>query len=58
MVIIMRKKKIKKEDKKEEKKVLVKEEVIESKEDIGDVLDLVADENNPIGDGLEFKGSD
>lgn len=41
--------------KKEEKKVVVKEEVIEDKEDIGEVLDLVADEENPIGDGLEYK---
>lgn len=41
--------------KKEEKKVVVKEEVIETKEDIGEVLDLVADENNPVSDGLEYK---
>ena len=35
----------------EEKKL--KEEVKET--EVGEVLDLTADENNPVGDGLEFK---
>ena len=35
-----------------EEKELV-EEVVET--DVGEVLTLTADENNPIGDGLEFK---
>lgn len=45
----IRKKKSKKETQVEEKL----DEVLK-KEDIGDVLELVADENNPIGDGREF----
>lgn len=44
------KKKNKKE--KEIKEVTEKEEVI--KTSIGEVLQLVADESNPIGDGKEF----
>ena len=35
-----------------EEKELV-EEVVET--EVGEVLNLTADENNPIGDGLEFK---
>lgn len=38
----------------EEKKL--EEEVKET--EVGEVLDLTADENNPIGDGLEFKDGD
>lgn len=33
--------------------VKLEEEVKDT--EVGEVLDLTADENNPIGDGLEFK---
>lgn len=46
----MRKKKNKKEE--------IKEDVIVKDEDIGEVLELTADENNPVSDGLEFAGGD
>ena len=38
---------------KEEK--LVKEEVEVEKTDVGEVLSIIADEDNPVSDGLEFK---
>ena len=46
----MRKKKIKKEE--------IKEDVIVNEEDIGEVLPIIADEDNPVSDGLEFAGGD
>ena len=46
----MLKKKTKKKKEKE-----VQEDVIVKIENIGEVLPEIADENNPIGDGLEFK---
>lgn len=46
----MRKKKNKKEE--------IKEDVIVKDEDIGEVLELTADEDNPASDGLEFAGGD
>lgn len=46
----MRKKKIKKEE--------IKEDVIVTEEDIGEVLPIIADENNPVSDGLEYKDGD
>lgn len=45
-------KKIKKTEKKEK---VIKEEVKVKESDIGEILELIADENNPIGDGLEYK---
>ena len=46
----MRKKKIKKEE--------IKEDVIVNEEDIGEVLPIVCDEENPVSDGLEFYGGE
>ena len=52
----MRKKKIEKEDNKIKE---IKEKVDVLVTEVGDVLNITADENNPIGDGKEFKdGSD
>ena len=57
MVIKMRKKKT---SKKEDNKIKeIKEKVDVFVTEVGDVLNITADENNPIGDGKEFKdGSD
>jgi len=46
----MRKKKIKKEE--------IKEDIIVENEDIGEVLPIIADEDNPVSDGKEFAGGD
>lgn len=46
----------KKTKKKKEKEV--KEEIIVENEDIGEVLPIVADEDNPVSDGLEYKDGD
>ena len=52
----MRKNKNKKEDNKIKE---IKEKVDVLVTEVGDVLNITADENNPIGDGKEFKdGSD
>lgn len=50
----MRKKtnKTNKKVKKEEKEIIVKNE------EIGEVLPITADEDNPIGDGKEFDGGE
>lgn len=50
----------KKTSKKEDNKVKeIKEKVDVLVTEVGDVLNITADENNPIGDGKEFKdGSD
>ena len=49
-------KKMRKKTKKTEKKEkVIKEEVKVKESDIGEILELIADENNPIGDGLEYK---
>ena len=45
----------KKTKKTEKKEKIVKEEVKVKESDIGEILELIADENNPIGDGLEYK---
>ena len=42
--------------KKSKKKKEVKEEVIVETEDIGEVLPIIADEENPVSDGKEFAG--
>lgn len=47
-----RKKKIKKDEK------IIKEEIKAEETDVGLVLPLTADENNPVSDGLEFVGGD
>lgn len=44
--------------KKSKKKKEVKEEVIVETEDIGEVLPIIADEDNPVSDGLEYKDGD
>ena len=36
----------------------VKVEVEEETTDVGEVLPITADEDNPIGDGKEFKGDE
>ena len=41
--------------KKSKKKKEVKEEVIVETEDIGEVLPIIADEDNPVSDGKEFE---
>ena len=46
----MRKKKIKKEE--------IKEDIIVENEDIGEVLPIIADRDNPVSDGKEFAGGD
>ena len=50
----------KKTSKKEDEKTKeIKEKVDVLVTEVGDVLNITADENNPIGDGKEFKdGSD
>ena len=40
------------------KKKIKKEEVIVETEDIGEVLPIIADEENPVSDGKEFTGGD
>ena len=45
-------------NKKSKKKKEVKEEVIVETEDIGEVLPIIADEENPVSDGKEFAGGD
>lgn len=40
------------------KKKIKKEEVIVETEDIGEVLPIIADEENPVSDGKEFAGGD
>lgn len=37
------------------KKKIKKEEVIVETEDIGEVLPIIADEENPVSDGKEFE---
>lgn len=44
--------------KKSKKKKEIKEEVIVENEDIGEVLPIIADEENPVSDGKEFAGGD
>lgn len=44
--------------KKSKKKKEVKEEVIVETEDIGEILPITADEENPVSDGKEFAGGD
>lgn len=44
--------------KKSKKKKEVKEEVIVETEDIGEVLPIIADCENPVSDGKEFAGGD
>ena len=44
--------------KKSKKKKEVKEEVIVENEDIGEVLPIIADRENPVSDGKEFAGGD
>lgn len=44
--------------KKSKKKKEVKEEVIVETQDIGEVLPIIADEENPVSDGKEFTGGD
>ena len=46
----MRRKKIKKEE--------IKEDVIVNEEDIGEVLPIVCDEENPVSDEKEFVGGE
>ena len=41
--------------KKSKKKKEVKEEVIVETEDIGEILPITADEENPVSDGKEFE---
>lgn len=41
--------------KKSKKKKEVKEEVIVETEDIGEILSITADEENPVSDGKEFE---
>ena len=50
----------KKTNKKEDKKIKeIKEKVDILFTEVGEVLNIIADDNNPIGDGKEFKdGSD
>lgn len=47
----MRKKKVKKEKE-------IVEDVIVKDEDVGEVLPITADKDNPIGDGKEFIGGE
>ena len=49
----MRKKKV---NKKEEKEVKLIEKVKKTK--VGEVLQITADKDNPVSDGLEFAGGD
>lgn len=44
--------------KKSKKKKEVKEEVIVETKDIGEVLPIIPDEENPVSDGKEFAGGD
>ena len=48
----MRRKKVKKSEKE------IVEDVIVKDEDVGEVLPITADEDNPIGDGREFAGGE
>ena len=48
----MRRKKIKKEEK------IIEEKIEVEKTDVGEVLPIIADENNPVSDGKEFAGGD
>ena len=50
----MRKKKNKEVIKEKE----VKEEIIVKDTEVGEVLDIVADSDNPVSDGKEFEGVD
>lgn len=56
MVIKMRKKKTSKKEVKEVQEI--KEKVDVEITDVGEVLPITADKDNPIGDGLEFKDGD
>ncbi len=47
----MRKKKIKKEE-------VIEEKIEVEKTDIGEVLPIIADRDNPVSDGKEFAGGD
>lgn len=49
----MRKKKVNKKEEKE-----IKEVVKVKKTKVGEVLQITADKNNPVSDGLEFAGGD
>lgn len=51
----MKKKTTKKTKKEVKEEQIIKEEVEVEKTDVGDVLPIIADKDNPIGDGLEFK---
>ena len=44
--------------KKSKKKKEIVEDVIIKDEDIGEVLPIIADEENPVSDGKEFAGGD
>ena len=52
----MRKKKTSKKEVKEVQEI--KEKVDVEITDVGEVLSIIADENNPVSDGLEFKDGD
>lgn len=44
--------------KKVKKEKVIKEDVKVEITDVGEVLDITADKDNPIGDGKEFKDGD
>ena len=44
--------------KKAKKEKIIKEEVKVEITDVGEVLEITADKDNPIGDGKEFKDGD
>ena len=54
----MKKKTTKKTKKEVKEEQIIKEEVEVKITDVGEVLEVTADENNPIGDGLEFVGGE
>ena len=49
---------IKKKRKKIKKEKVIEEKIEVEKTDVGDVLPIIADKDNPIGDGLEYKDGD
>lgn len=52
----MKQKKSRTKRKKKTEEVI--EDVIVKVEDVGDIIPITADENNPVSDGLEFKDGD
>ena len=48
----MRRKKTKKEEK------VIEEKIEVEKTDVGEVLPIIADKDNPVSDGLEYKDGD